>query len=277
VRFANYKSGGKSRVGVVDAAGETITELVGAELMRAGTDFSALAKLKHGDCVAVADVQLLPTVVKPGKVICIGLNYKSHVEETERELPTYPVLFTKFADAIIGPGDDIVAPPESEQIDYEAELAVVIGTAGRRISEADALSHIAGFTVANDITMRDYQYKTHQWLQGKTWPNSTPLGPWLVTGDEIGNGAALDIRLTLNGEVMQQSNTERMIFDIPFTVSKLSEFIAFEPGDVILTGTPSGVGFRRDPKVLLKPGDRVQAEVEGIGTLDNVVVAENVA
>ena len=236
--------------------------------MRAGTDFAALGSAKHGDAIALSGVRLLAPVLSPGKVICIGLNYKSHVTETERELPTYPVLFTKFGESIIGANDDILAPPE---------LAIVIGKAGRLIKAQDALDHVAGYTVANDITMRDYQYRTHQWLQGKAWPNSTPLGPWLVTGEEIGDAAALDIRLTLNGEVMQESNTERMIFDVPFTVSTLSEFVSFEPGDVVLMGTPSGVGFRRDPQVFLTAGDRVRVEIEGIGALENKVIDENVS
>jgi acylpyruvate hydrolase len=212
--------------------------------------------------------------LRPGKVICLGLNYRGHVTETKRELPTYPVLFNKFAESIIGPGDDIQVPPESSQVDYEAELVVIIGRPARRVSTEEALGVIAGYSVANDVTMRDYQYKSHQWLQGKAWPNSTPVGPYLVTGDEIGDGASLDIRLELNGQEMQSSNTEKMIFGVAETISTLSEFTLLSPGDMVLMGTPGGVGFRRDPQVFLAPGDRVKVTIEGIGSVDNEVIAE---
>jgi acylpyruvate hydrolase len=244
--------------------------------MSAGCDFAAMAGAERGAALPLADLELLPPVLAPGRIICLGLNYLGHVTETKRELPTYPVLFTKFADALVGPHAPIVAPPESRQIDYEAELAVIIGRPARRVAIADALSVVAGFTVANDVTMRDYQYKSHQWLQGKAWPSSTPLGPWLVTGDEIGDGCELDIRLALNGKELQHSNTRHMIFDVPTTIATLSEFVNLAPGDVILMGTPDGVGFRREPKVLLSPGDRVCVEIEGIGVLDNRVVGEDV-
>jgi acylpyruvate hydrolase len=215
-------------------------------------------------------------VLAPGKIICLGLNYGGHVAETKRELPTYPVLFTKFADAVVGPRDAIIAPPESKQIDYEAELAVVIGRPARRVPRDQALAAVAGYTVANDVTMRDYQYLSHQWLQGKAWPKSTPLGPWLVTGDEIGDASALDIRLELNGRPLQRSNTREMIFDVATTVSAISEFVNLAPGDLILMGTPDGVGFRRDPQIFLSPGDRVHVEIDGIGAIENEVVSEDV-
>jgi acylpyruvate hydrolase len=169
---------------------------------------------------------------------------------------------------------DIVKPPESVQVDYEAELAVIIGRRARRISPGDALEAIAGYTVANDVTMRDYQYRSHQWLQGKTWPSSTPLGPFLVTPDEVGDAGTLDIRLQRNGVTMQQASTASLLFEIPTIVARLSEFMTLEPGDVILTGTPGGVGYRRDPQVFLEPGDRVVVEIERVGRLENRVVAE---
>jgi acylpyruvate hydrolase len=220
---------------------------------------------------ADAAVVLRPVVPRPERVICLGLNYRAHVDETGRELPAYPVLFTKFASALLAAGQDIVLPAEAEAVDYEAELAVVIGRAGRRIPRAEALDHVAGVTVANDITMRDFQYKSHQWLQGKAWDASTPLGPALVTLDEIEDVGALDVRLWLNGEQMQSSNTGRLIFDIPEIVATVSTFTELQPGDVLLTGTPGGVGYRRDPKVLLKDGDALRVEIPGVGVLENAV------
>jgi len=224
-----------------------------------------------------ADVVLRPVVPAPQRVVCLGLNYNAHVEETGRELPTYPVLFVKWASSLCAAGAEIPLPPESAQVDFEAELAVVIGKAGRRIPREAAYDHVAGLALANDITMRDYQYKTHQWLQGKAWDASTPLGPALVTLDEVADPGTLDISLELNGVTMQSSNTERLIFDIPTIVATVSEFTQLQPGDVLLTGTPGGVGYRRDPKVLLKPGDRLTVTIEGIGQLENTVVAEPAA
>jgi acylpyruvate hydrolase len=168
----------------------------------------------------------------------------------------------------------VLVPPESQAVDYEGEMALVIGRTVRRVSGDEALAAVAGYTVANDVTMRDYQYKTHQWLQGKSWANSTPLGPFLVTPDEVGDPHALDLSLTLNGETMQSSNTSRFIFDIPTLIGTISEFIPLNPGDVILTGTPEGVGFRRDPKVLLRDGDSMAVEVENVGRLESPVSAE---
>lgn len=275
MRYANCRSGGSSFVAAVE--GDRVRRLAGVEPMTGGTDFAALDDAERGEPIALSEVELLPPVLAPARVICLGLNYGGHVAETKRELPTYPVLFTKFADALIGAHAGIVAPPESQQIDYEAELAVVIGRRARRVSAADALAAVAGCTVANDVTMRDYQDKSHQWLQGKAWPRSTPLGPWLVTGDEIDHGRALDIRLELNGDELQHSNTRHMIFDVATTIATLSEFVDLAPGDMILMGTPDGVGFRRDPQVFLTPGDRVRVEIEGIGSIDNTVVAEEVA
>lgn len=274
MRYANCRLRGSPFAAEVTE--NEVRPLAGQPPLGGDTDFSALAGADRGDPLPLAGVELLAPVQAPGKVICLGLNYKSHVTETERDLPTYPVLFTKFADCLVGPGEAIVAPPESSHIDYEAELAVIVGRTARRVPPDEALGAVAGYTVANDVTMRDYQYKSHQWLQGKAWPRSTPLGPWLVTGDEIDHARALDIRLELNGREMQSSNTRLMIFDVATTLSLLSTFTTLEPGDVVLMGTPGGVGFRRDPKVRLAPGDRVKVEIAGIGAIENEVVAEDV-
>jgi acylpyruvate hydrolase len=227
-----------------------------------------------GERIPLADVTLRPVVPQPGKIVCVGLNYRAHVDEGVFEVPDYPALFPKYADALVASGEPVLVPPETEAADYEAELAFVVGRKARRVQWEQALAVVGGYTIANDVTMRDYQYKTHQWLQGKTWAGSTPLGPYLVTPDEVGDPGSLDISLTLNGETMQSANTSAFIFDIATLVATISEFMPLNPGDVVLTGTPSGVGYRRDPKVLLKDGDRVVVEIEKVGRLENPVAAE---
>ena len=274
MRFASCSHAGRSFAAAID--GDRAIPLTGIGELGAVTPSSLLADpaLDHTRSVPLAEVTLRPVIPRPGKIICVGLNYLDHVGETGRQLPEYPVLFTKFVETLTGPRDPIVLPSESAQVDYEGEMAVVIGRAGRRIAAEDATRHIAGYTIANDVTMRDYQYKTHQWLQGKVWEASTPLGPWLVTPDEVGDAQALDISLTLNGEVLQRASTEQLMFDVPTLVSRVSELVTLMPGDVILTGTPGGVGYRRDPQVFLSPGDQVVVEISGLGRLVNPVVAE---
>ena len=225
--------------------------------------------------VLLADVRLLPVVPHPGKIVCVGLNYRAHAEEGGYDVPDYPALFSKFAETLVAAGAPILLPPESAAVDFEAELAFVMGRPVRRASGASALEAVAGYTVANDISMRDYQYRTAQWLPGKNWAASTPLGPFLVTPDEVGDPHELDISLELNGERMQSANTRQFIFDVPTLVATISEFIPLAPGDVVLTGTPSGVGYRRDPKVLLRDGDRVTIQIERVGKLENPVSAES--
>lgn len=219
-------------------------------------------------------VRLRPPVRRPGKIICLGLNYADHAKETNSPIPQYPELFNKFANALIGPGEPIVLPRVSQQVDYEAELAVVIGRAGRSIDEARALEHVAGYTILNDVSMRDFQFRGRQWMQGKTFDRSTPLGPWLVTADEIPDPQVLDISCEVSGELLQRSNTREMIFSVAHVVAYISQIMTLEPGDLIATGTPAGVGFAREPKRLLRPGDVVRVTVEKIGTLENPVVAE---
>jgi acylpyruvate hydrolase len=241
-------------------------------------DLLRAPELREQDAFPLAEARLLPVVPNPQKIICVGLNYRSHIEETHRDLPTYPVLFTKFPPSLIGADDEIAVPAESGQVDYEAELTIVIGAPARRVPAERARAVVAGYTIANDVTMRDYQYKTHQWLQGKAWDASTPLGPYLVTEDEIGDRVgSLDISLSHNGTVLQSSNTDRLIFDVDTLVSTISEFTTLLPGDLILTGTPGGVGFRRDPQVFLTPGDTVSVTIDGLGTLTNRVSPEQKA
>jgi acylpyruvate hydrolase len=226
------------------------------------------------DWLALSELRLRPVIPRPAKVICVGLNYLAHVNETRRDLPEYPVLFRKFASSLTGAFDTIPCPPESNAIDYEGELVIVIGRAARRVPRDQAMDVIAGYTVANDISMRDFQHRTLQWLPGKAWDASTPVGPYLVTPDELDDPGALTLRTTVNGEVVQEASTAQLIFDIPTLVSAISEFAALEPGDLILTGTPGGVGYRREPQLLLGPGDVVAVEVEGVGRIENTMVAE---
>jgi acylpyruvate hydrolase len=273
VRFASCLLGDRRFAGLVeDDVVRPLREVV--ELGR-DTPVDVLADPPLTDeRVPLADVRLLPVVPRPGKIVCVGLNYAAHAEEGGYDAPDYPALFTKFAETLIGAGDPVLLPPESSAVDFEAELAFVVGRPVRRASGTSALEAVAGYTAANDISMRDYQYKTAQWLPGKNWAASTPLGPFLVTPDEVGNPHSLNISLSLNGERMQSANTSQFIFDVPTLVATISEFVPLAPGDVVLTGTPAGVGYRRDPKVLLRNGDRVVVEIERVGRLENQVAAE---
>ena len=227
--------------------------------------------------IPTSEVRFRPLVPNPRRIVCVGLNYVAHAAESDRDVPTYPVLFTKFASTLTGAFDDIPCPAESNAIDYEGELVVVIGERTRRISPAAALSAVWGVSVANDVSMRDFQNKTHQWLQGKAWDGATPVGPELVTLDEIPSLDDLTLRTLVNGEVVQEASTAAMIFDIPTLVSTISVFTELEPGDLILTGTPSGVGFRREPQILLAPGDVSVVEVPGVCRLQNQFIAENIS
>lgn len=273
MRFASCRHGDRRFAALVE--GDRVRPLAGVEELGPLTDIALLADPPLADTPALAlgEVELAPVVPNPGKVICLGLNYRAHVEETGRELPEYPTLFTKFADTLTGAFSPIVKPPECAQMDYEAELAVVVGRVARRIPADEAMAVVAGYAAANDVTMRDYQYRSHQWLAGKAWAATTPIGPFLVTPDEVGDPGSLAIRLELNGREMQSSTTDRLIFDVPTIIAMLSEFVTLRPGDVILTGTPGGVGYRRDPQVFLEPGDRVRVEIERVGALENEIVA----
>lgn len=207
----------------------------------------------------------------PGKIICVGLNYRDHAEEQGVELPSAPLLFAKWSNTLIGPGDAIVLSPESSQVDYEAELGVVIGRKVKRISEADALGAVRGYTCVNDVSARDLQFADKQWSRGKSLDTFCPVGPELVDADQVPDPQALPIRCVLNGETMQDSSTANMIFSVAEIIAYISRTITLEPGDLIATGTPAGVGVFRDPKVLLKDGDEVTVEIEGVGTLTNPV------
>jgi len=216
-------------------------------------------------------VRLRPPIPRPNKIVCLGRNYAAHAAERGSDVPAQPLYFSKFNNTICGPEDPIVLPPNSAQVDYEAEMAVVIGKGGRRIPEAQAYEHVAGFLAANDVSARDMQAQDGQWFRGKSCDTFTPIGPWLVTRDEIPDPDNLRISLTLNGRTMQDSSTSYLIFKIPFLISYLSQSLTWETGDLILTGTPEGIGAHQNPPVFLKPGDVLSVSVEGLGTLTNHV------
>lgn len=223
--------------------------------------------------IPLRDVQLLSPVLKPGKILCIGLNYRDHAIESKMEIPKVPTVFLKLPSAVIGPEADIVLPRNVTQPDYEAEFAAVLGAPGRNIATADWQKHIAGYTILNDVSARDVQLATSQWTLGKSFDTFCPIGPAVVTPDEIPDPHALDIRLTLNGELMQHSNTRELIFKLPDLIAHLSSIVPLEPGDIISTGTPAGVGLGRTPQRWLRPGEQIEITIEGIGTLRNRTIA----
>lgn len=220
-------------------------------------------------------VEFLPVVSDPGKIICIGLNYETHRVETGREKSGYPAVFLRFADSQLGHGCPILQPPGSDQLDYEGELAVVIGRGGRRIAAGDALAHVAGYACYNDATLRDWQRHTHQFTPGKNFPETGGFGPWLVTTDEIPDPTALRLTTRVNGAVVQDAGLDQLIFSIPELIEYCSGFTPLAPGDVIVTGTPGGVGFKREPPLFLHPGDTVEVDIPGVGLLVNGVAQES--
>lgn len=253
----------------LDAAGEAIAWV--EQALRGGRESELRSETVIAD---LESVRLRAPIPRPTKIVCLGLNYRDHALETNLPIPEVPVVFSKFTTSVIGPGEPILVPRQSEQVDYEVEFAFVIGRGGRHIPARRALEHVAGYTVCNDVSVRDLQMRTGQWVIGKTFDTHCPMGPWLVTRDEVADPHALDISLAVNGETLQASNTRYLIFRVPDLVAYLSSVFTLEPGDVILTGTPSGVGMARKPPRWLKPGDRVRAQIASLGVLENPVVAE---
>ena len=227
-----------------------------------------------GSSFDLADVNLLAPIPRPPKFICVGLNYRDHARETGMEIPTVPTIFNKFTNVVIGPGAPIALPKISTRPDYEAEFAFDIGTGGRKISASNALNHVFGYTIVNDVTARDYQMATSQWLMGKTFDTFAPMGPWIVTRDEIADPHALDISLEIGGEILQRSNTRELVFGVPALIEYISSVVTLEPGDVVATGTPAGVGFARKQPRYLRAGDEVVIRIQGIGELRNPVIGE---
>jgi acylpyruvate hydrolase len=238
-------------------------------------DWRARAAGASGAVHDAEGADFAPVVPNPSKVICVGHNYSNHIKEMGRELPAYPTLFPKFADSLIGARDDIVKPAETDALDWEVELAVVIGAEVRRADDAQAEAAIAGFTVMNDVSVRDWQFRTIEWTQGKIWDSSTPVGPYLVTPDEVGGvRPALRVRTLVDGEEMQSDDTGTLLFDPVFLVKYVSTIITLRPGDLIATGTPAGVGHARDPKVYLTGGETVVTEIDGLGACVNRIVKD---
>ncbi len=227
---------------------------------------------KENVMFGLGDISYGTPIPQPGKIICVGKNYAEHVAEMrDGDVPKFPVLFAKFSNALIGPEDVIEKSPLTEKLDYEAELGLVIGKEASKVDKADAYDYIAGYTIGNDISARDLQKRTPQWLQGKTLDRSTPIGPWVVTADEVDDPCDLSIRSFVNGEKRQDASTSQFIFDIPFLIAFISELITLEPGDIILTGTPEGVAFGMDMPKFLDEGDTVAVEIEEIGKLENSI------
>jgi acylpyruvate hydrolase len=275
VRLVTIRTPGGTRAGRLEH--DRVTELpyadVGA-LLEAGADGDWSAAEASGAEHALADVDLAPLVPRPSKIFCLGLNYAAHIQETGRDLPTHPTLFAKFPAALVGARDDIWLPEEVERPDWEVELAFVVGRRVRRASVEEARDAIAGYTICNDVSMRDWQYRTLQWLSGKTWEHSTPLGPALVTPDEVDHAADLRVCCEVDGEVMQDARTSDLVFRPAETLAYLSTIVTMEPGDVVSTGTPGGIGDARDPKVSLRPGQVMRTSIEGLGECLNECTKE---
>jgi len=237
-------------------------------------DPSAFADAKQkGLLVPSEDAYWFAPVPRPGKIVCVGLNYRDHAEESGLAVPKVPVIFSKFSTCVIAPGEPVVIPTTSERVDYEAELAIVIGRRAKHVSAARAYDYVLGYTAFNDVTARDFQFGDGQWQRGKSCDTFAPMGQTIVTTDDIPDPHTLRIRLELNGTVMQESNTDQLIFSVPQMIEFISASITLEPGDVVATGTPAGVGFARKPPVFLKPGDKMEVDIERIGRLGNPIVA----
>jgi acylpyruvate hydrolase len=272
MRLATIRTAGGTRAVRVD--GDRAVETGHADVgeLLAVPDWRAAAEAADGPAHDRAGLDYAPVVPRPGKVICVGVNYGHHIKEMGRETPEYPTLFAKFPEALIGAHDDVVLPAASEAVDWEAELAVVIGRTVRHADEAAAEAAIAGYTVLNDVTARDWQYRTLQWLQGKTFEATTPIGPELVTPDEA--GTALDLSCAVDGEVVQTANTSDMVFGAVATISYVSTILTLNPGDVLALGTPGGVGHARKPPRYLTPGAVLTTTIAGLGELRNTCVPE---
>jgi|SRR5215469_2185527 len=281
MKFTTFEHGGKQSYGAV--VGEGIFDLGGrfADL-RALLAADALDDLRDAlkgvePDFGLDEVTFLPVIPNPDKILCIGLNYETHRAETGRPATEHPAIFTRFTDTQIGHRQPILRPRVSSQLDYEGELAVIIGRGGRYIPEAEALNHIAGYACYNDVTVRDWQRHTPQFTPGKNFPATGAFGPWMVTADEAGDPRKLQLTTRLNGKVVQQARIGEMIFPIERLVAYVSSFTPLRPGDVICTGTPGGVGFKRQPPLFMEPGDLVEVELSGIGILGNRVQDERPA
>ena len=259
--------------GAVDLGSERLPTLKAAIAAGALGALAAQVAGRKPD-VVTAELKYLPVIPDPGKIVCVGLNYEEHRVETKRDKTENPALFLRVADSQVGHGEPILRPRESTHLDYEGEIAIVIGKGGRRIAEKDAWNHIVGYSAYNDGSVRDWQRHTVQWTAGKNFHATGGFGPWMVTADEFTPGEILTLETRLNGQVMQHATTDMLIFSIPEQIAYISTFTTLEPGDVIVTGTPGGVGARRDPPVWMKPGDTVEIEVSKVGVLKNPIAQD---
>ena len=281
MRIVNFEKGGVPGIAADDGSGwhglteresgfpGTLPELIarGADLLHTAADILSM------HAIDLNAVRILPPVPKPPKIICVGLNYDDHLEESGLKKPVYPEIFARVATSLIAHGEPIRRPPESSTLDYEAELAVVIGRGGRRIQRERALDHVAGYSLFNDATIRDFQLRTPQWTMGKNFDSTGAFGPWLVTPDAVPPGAhGLRVQGRLNGRVMQDARTDQLIFGVSDLIAMISVAMSLEPGDVIITGTPGGVGAARKPPVFMQAGDVFEVEIEGMGVLSNPVL-----
>jgi len=280
LRFASYERNGEPSFGIVKGEGlidipkrePALADL--AALLRSGRMDMAAALAGEEPDIAFADITFLPVIPHPDKLIGVGLNYRDHAAEIGADIPERPTLFIRFADAQVGHLQPLVAPKASRRFDYEAELAVIIGKAGRHIARNEAFGHIAGYSCFNDGSIRDWQGHSSQYTAGKNFIATGALGPWLVTADEIPDPGRLAVTAKVNGDFVQSGTTADMVFDVPALIEYISTFTVLRPGDVIATGTPAGVGYRRNPRLYMKAGDVVEVEVEGVGLLRNPVVDE---
>ena len=285
MRFVAFRSDGQEGLAVANSEGKF------HGLLRAEADYpgslhaliqngpgsleAAAALLKNGPAIDLEKVELLPPLSNPGKIICVGLNYVDHSLESGFTVPSYPTIFTRFASSLIGAGANIICPTVSTQLDYEGEMVAIIGTAGRHIAENRALDHVVGYSIFNDASVRDYQKKSPQWTIGKNFDSTGAFGPYLVTADEISpGGKGLHIQTRLNGAVVQDASTADMVFSVAQLISIVSEAITLSPGDIIVSGTPAGVGMARKPPLFMKHGDVCEVEIEGLGILRNTIEDE---
>jgi len=283
MKFTSYEIGGKASYGLVTEESKLTT--VQGDLAQKYPDLKSVIE---GDALAdvgkqlaaqspdtdMESVKMLPVIHNPGKIFCIGLNYKDHRDEGGWDDTNHPSVFTRFPETQTGHNCPMLIPKESDKFDFEAELVAIIGKGGRRISQADALNHIAGYSCYNEGSVRDYQRHNTQWIPGKNFCETGAFGPWMITADEIPDPTTMTIKTRLNGEVMQDSSTDLLIFPIPVLINYISTFVPLSPGDVIVTGTPGGVGARRDPQIWMKDGDVVEIDISKVGVLRNTVKKE---
>jgi acylpyruvate hydrolase len=285
MRFAAYRQGSIEGLAAVGSHGVFRGYLASDEsypgrlsdLISRGDEYLRAAgkALLAGPAIDLSTVTMLPPLSAPGKIICVGLNYSDHSAESGYEVPGYPTIFARFASSLIGHGAPIIRPSVSDQLDFEGEFVAVIGRGGRSIDQSSAVDHVAGYSLFNDASVRDYQFKAPQWTMGKNFDGTGAFGPWFVTADEMPPGCrGLQLQTRLNGEVVQKASTSDMVFDVARLIAVLSEALTFEAGDIIVTGTPSGVGLARRPPLWIKPGDVCEVELEGLGVLSNPVAQQ---